>query len=593
MTNPVVNVKSFERRGDFAFRDVYRRNGFATFAPQALGEESSYAVDAEGAAPAVHCAAHITKYDSGNGVASYHLFTRNNADFDKTLTSQATLSVDPASVVIRAANSTCQGSFTVGAQAFRVDAATRRAGINTPASPAYTLDVGGDCNLSGNLRVRGNAVVQAGAGPQGNLVLATLDGLTLRGPLDAGGNVLTVNVATQRVGVNVGGDPAHALDVAGDANLGLGGTYRVQGTAVLSRTTLGSSVTASSLTSVGNLTSLTVAPGGATRLDSCLFRSINRGLAQPLGSATEVCQLQAGHGGYFVSMGVVQTHEHNSLSRMYHLPIWFNATMGEWRRALPIASSGPNNEHDWAVDVRVLESTATLRLVRTQTTPLASNVNITSSLAVYQSANQVTLTELSATAANVSLSLEPYVGTPLTQVGGNVGIGTAAPTTKLEVAGSVSVSGNLRVGGYELASSVMYQSAQPFVYTGPGVALDNGVPFFQAVQTRGTPFVTPSGNNNSVFTFTAGGTYMVQAEVEGGYPWLPEGDVITYFVKNGNAAQKLGYECQPVGATFGCTRSYLLVADAQDTVRFVVDSSTAGPDFQVGIQACRITFAKW
>ena len=558
----LVKVKNYDLRGDFVFRDVYRRHGVAAFAVGAHGEESSYAVD-DATGSAVHCAAHITKYDSGNAVASYHLFTRNGGDFDKAQPGQATLSVDPSSVVIRSANLACQGpgGFTVGARAFRVDAATSRAGVNLAAGapPAYTLDVGGDCNLAGSLRIGGNAVLQTAASPQGNLVLASLDGLAVRGNVDVTG-------------------------AAGDG-------YLIQGQSVLTATALGAGVTASSLTSLGNLTSLNVVSNGAARLGSCLFRSFNRGLAQPLGSATEICQLQAGHGGYFVTLGVVQTHEHNSLSKLYHLPVHFNATQGEWRRALPIASSGPNNEHDWAVDIRVLDNTAALRLVRTQTTPQANTWNITSSLAVYQSPNQVTLSELSATSANVATA-NVYVNTPLTQVGGNVGIGTAAPATKLEVVGDAAVSGKLRVGGYELASSVVYQSPQPFVYTGPGAELDGGLPFFQAVQTRGTPFVTPSGNNSSVFTFSVGGAYMVQVEVEVGYPWLPEGDVVTYFVKNGNTAQKLGYECRPMGATFGCTRPYMLVAEAQDTVRFILDSRSAGPEFEVGIQTCRVTFVK-
>jgi hypothetical protein len=364
----MTKVKNFERRGDFVFRDVYKRHGFATFSPDAVGEESTYAVDAEGAVAPVHCAAHITAYDSGNGVASYHVFTRNGADFDKTQTAAATLSVDPGSVDIRAVNSTCHGSFTVGAKAFCVDAAGARAGVNTPAGPEYTLDVGGDCNLLGSLRVDGDAVIRRTA--EGNLVVAAFDGLTIQADLVAGDNVLRVNALTGRVGVNVDA-PARALDVAGDA----------------------------------------------------------------------------------------------------------------------------------------------------------------------------------------------------------------------------AVSGNLLVGGYELASSVVHESTEPFPYEGPGPQGDTGLPFFQAVQTRGTPFVTPSGTNNSVFAFAAAGAYMLQVELEVGYPWLPEGDVATYFVKNGNTAQKLGYECRPAGATFGSTRPYLLVANAQDTIRFVLESTSVS-EFQVGIQACRATFVK-
>jgi len=52
--------------------------------------------------------------------------------------------------------------------------------------------------------------------------------------------------------------PLYNLDVVGSLNISTGNTYKINGTNVLSSTTLGSGVTNSSLTSVGTLTSLTV-----------------------------------------------------------------------------------------------------------------------------------------------------------------------------------------------------------------------------------------------------------------------------------------------------------------------------------------------
>lgn len=67
-------------------------------------------------------------------------------------------------------------------------------------------------------------------------------------------NDLRVDTTNHLVGVGI--SPAYKLDVAGDTNVT--GAYKIGGTDVLTATTLGSSVTNSSLTSVGTLANLTV-----------------------------------------------------------------------------------------------------------------------------------------------------------------------------------------------------------------------------------------------------------------------------------------------------------------------------------------------
>ncbi|MGB4965759.1 MAG: hypothetical protein WBO77_01470, partial [Microgenomates group bacterium] len=57
--------------------------------------------------------------------------------------------------------------------------------------------------------------------------------------------------------------PGYKLDVVGSANLSTGSTYKINGTDVLSGSTLGSGITASSLTSVGTLTNLGVGNSGS------------------------------------------------------------------------------------------------------------------------------------------------------------------------------------------------------------------------------------------------------------------------------------------------------------------------------------------
>lgn len=159
------------------------------------------------------------------------------------------------------------------------------------------------------------------------------------------------------------------------------------------------------------------------------------------------------------------------------------------------------------------------------------------------------------------------------------------------VAVNATVSGNLDVNGAVWASSVVYGSSAPFVYTGPGVSQRSGVPFFNELSSKGTPFVTASGNSNSVFTFSTAGTYMVQSEVQVSYPWMPEGaENTTYYVINGDGSMPYGSEVH-APAKFACTRPLLLSLNAQDNVRFVIDSST-GYEYEVGLDSSKLTILK-
>ncbi|MCX8008146.1 MAG: hypothetical protein N3A54_00415 [Patescibacteria group bacterium] len=80
--------------------------------------------------------------------------------------------------------------------------------------------------------------------------------LTVGSGLVVGSNKLHVATSTDNVGI--GKVPSYRLDVAGDINMNSGSALRINGTSVLTATTLGSSVVSSSLQSLGVLTSLTV-----------------------------------------------------------------------------------------------------------------------------------------------------------------------------------------------------------------------------------------------------------------------------------------------------------------------------------------------
>lgn len=487
----LVKVKNYDQRGDFVFRDVYKRHGVTTFAVGAQGEESSYVVNPEGSA--VHCAAHITKYDSGNAVASYHLFTRNGADFDKAQPAQATVSLSAAAATFRSSQTRVEGGFSVSSL-LKVDPATTRVGVNVAdAPPAYTLDVNGDCNVRGNILVHGNVVTLTSGGPG---VSTTPSATTFR---------------TSAPFVYLG--PGEALA----DGLPFAGTAETRGSAVVTPANDGPRTF--TFAKAGTVLVQAHVQGGYPFLpggDVTTYFVRNGDTAQPLAVETAV-------------------HEDG-------IPLAFAKT----------------------VVLDVVEGD-TLYLVVDSTYGSAFEVGIQSA----------------------SIAFLEYAG-------GSIPSGSLASLDvdgDATVQGNAAVEGTLSVGGYELASSVVYQAPAPFEYEGPGAAGTEGIPFSQSVQARGTSFVT-AASGGRVFAFAVGGVYMVQVEVEVSFPWLPEGSTaVTYFIKNGDASQKVGYDTRSSTDVFGCTRSVVFVAEAQDTLSFVLTDG-AGTNIQVGIQACRITFVK-
>lgn len=332
-----IKVKNNHLRGDFYSRDVFQRNTYSSFAGPSYSDSSTLYINES--SQVVNCTSQISTFE--NGIGSLHVFTRNNADFQKADTTSATVSINPITTVFRSSNVSVDGGFTVSAGLFRVHAPTQRVGISVE-TPAYPLDIGGDCNL-------------------------------------AAGNV-----------------------------------YRINGAPILSYT----------------------------------------------------------------------------------------------------ANEGP-----------------------------------------------------------------------------------AVTTTSLNVTGSttlkdVNITGNVTGSLASSVSSVVYETTTPFTYNGPGLNLDNGVPFYTQVLTTGvTSFVTASGQDNNLFTVNVNGTYLIQVEIQTGYPWFPEGDLSTYYLKNGNTATKYGVERHPGTNSFTCTRPYLMVLEENDTIQFIVDSLVSNT-FEAGINTSRVTFLK-
>ena len=113
-------------------------------------------------------------------------------------------------------------------------------GIGT-STPTAKLDVNGTASISGALKLYGTPTIQTTANQTLTIGGNTTGDITLD-PLSGSGTVTST----------------------GTMNLASGKTYQINGTSVLSATTLGSGVTGSSLTSVGPLASGSIASGFGT-----------------------------------------------------------------------------------------------------------------------------------------------------------------------------------------------------------------------------------------------------------------------------------------------------------------------------------------
>lgn len=153
--------------------------------------------------------------------------------------------------------STAAGSQQV--DAVFVDAANQRIGIfdNTPE---YTLDVAGDIRVTGNLIVEGSsASIDVSTlrveDKQIELAITSDSTLLTDSGVDDAGMVIRVTGADKKW---TWIQATNSWTTTENINVTTGNEYKIAGTSVLNATTLGSSVTASSLTSVGTLTSLDV-----------------------------------------------------------------------------------------------------------------------------------------------------------------------------------------------------------------------------------------------------------------------------------------------------------------------------------------------
>ena len=166
---------------------------------------------------------------------------------------------------------------------------------------AKKLYVGTDLNVTGNTTITGNLTVN-GTTTTVNSTTLTVDDINIElgstaSPTDttAIGGGITLKGATDKTisWSSLGWTSSE------DFNLVTGKVYEINGTSVLSATTLGSGVTGSSLTSVGTLTSLTVsgntALGDSTSADAHTINGATTLSANSANAALQITQIGAGN----------------------------------------------------------------------------------------------------------------------------------------------------------------------------------------------------------------------------------------------------------------------------------------------------------
>ena len=392
---------------------------------------------------------------------------------------------------------TCSGNLTTGNL-------TAGAGLY-----AVTSNVSGnaDCaNLNASAGIYGTVRTPS----QPNITsVGTLTSLAVTGAVSAGSvsttgltGTLTVASAAQPNVTSLG--TLTSLAVSGNVT-----AWNLSGTGITG--TL-STAAQPNITSVGNLTSLAVS--GTANLATAnisnlvvddlpvtmgrvLLRSFTRTLSTTVNNAVAICSLSAlNKSGLHIRLIVSQAVASNHISKHYEIPITYNATSSQWRRLLPLSSTGANNSSDWAVDMQVTGSDViTLRLVRTASGGSASSSALTASLYVnQQAASSVTITDDSTTSTSVTNS-GLFSGTMLTQIPGVVGVGTESPSTSY----ALDVAGNINCSGYAYSTRPSFR-----ITRSGGWTVSSG----EAVFKGGTTVFekTPSGSSGYSST---NGTYTV------------------------------------------------------------------------------------
>ena len=361
--------------------------------------------------------------------------------------SGTTANVSAAEVVSIDASNQGQWDLLLGTSARRLDANT----ITTANTASWSANaiisvksanttirsanvIVGNLNattITGNLRGTQTGITSVG----------TLSSLTVSGNFTVDTNTLVVNSASNRVGIATA-VPGHALDVTGSTNVS--GTYKIGGTDVLTSGGLGTGIASSRLTSVGTLTNLNVSGNviaPSARIGNTTSRTFTKTLTAVVNDWSAICDMTGG-AAFGFELAVVQSTAGVAIAKYYSGTSNFNSTGGQWKRLIPLSSTHAGN---WDVDLSVLNSAVSFRLVRLDTS-ITVETSFSCTLKIHNPLSPVKIvdnTTVGSDATNTGL----FKSTCISQINGFVGIGTSNPLSALDVVGTANIRGDLTVTG--------------------------------------------------------------------------------------------------------------------------------------------------
>lgn len=161
--------------------------------------------------------------------------------------------------------------------AITVNTPTRSVGIFS-SNPQYTLDVGGDARITGDLRVDGNlTTISTSEVVIEDINLTLGNGAIIPGDVNGGG----ITLAGANASITYDSADAGYWTLSEHVNLPSGKSYYVNKQQVLTETGLGTSVVSSSLTSVGTLQNLHITDANGLFLEGSDIESVNTIVINP------------------------------------------------------------------------------------------------------------------------------------------------------------------------------------------------------------------------------------------------------------------------------------------------------------------------
>ena len=165
-------------------------------------------------------------------------------------------------------------------------------------------------------------------------------------------------------------------------------------------------------------------------------------LASTVGAFTTICNITDPQATttFVLNITLVQSRSYNGLQKTYKIPVSYNsAPFTNWYRVLPDTNSGNNNGNDFSLDVYTQNGNPYATFVRVVRTAVGSNTNtgITAFVEVLSDTGFPVSFNYDGSTGNAATVVGTYAATPLTTIGGSLGIMTATPQYTLDVNGSV------------------------------------------------------------------------------------------------------------------------------------------------------------